>query len=534
LAQVPQLRVRFERKKLGEGDYLTLALDGSLIPWEEYDIEEFAAEPGQYDALIEKLKNLTLSISIGVYKDFVILSLSKSNEHLASLGSTELLARSGHLDPVARAAGERLTSVGYISEAMMGRLQGRPEDIDELGELVEELLDELDLEDDVKEPVLKDVEALSKDLKQLIPQPGVCVGYSFLTPRGVESYSYDHSQNQAIDGSRPLDLLDHVGGSPLAALVTRAKVSVDQYKLLVKWLRVGWGYVDKFAVPKMSDSDKKEFEAAVEAAKPLLARLNQTTIDKLFPALADGQVGLVLDGKWKSKQWIKAAPETAEAFVIPELALALGVSDAKLLKSALTDYQAIADEALDAARKLHPEDIPAGFKLPHPTKTSTTAGETFVYTLPAEAGLDPQITPNLGVGERVFVASLSLPHTSRLLATTPFQGSGALADAKQPLATALMWNFSGTVEAATPWIELAVANYGPGLFAAMNSDDSGDADPPVPAGKRGKAEMGEIVAQFREGMKLLGSLKTITSGLRIDKDTGVLIRHTELHFQDAP
>ena len=43
-----------------------------------------------------------------------------------------------------------------------------------------------------------------------------------------------------LDGSKPLSLLQHVGGNPAIAAVNRGKVSVADYDRFVKWVGVGY------------------------------------------------------------------------------------------------------------------------------------------------------------------------------------------------------------------------------------------------------------------------------------------------------
>ena len=71
------------------------------------------------------------------------------------------------------------------------------------------------------------------------------------------------------------------------------------------------------------------FQKAMTSLLPLLGRLNQTTRDKLLPALADGQIGLVIDTKLKSKRFFRAMPAVADPLPMAEPALIFGVSDAE-------------------------------------------------------------------------------------------------------------------------------------------------------------------------------------------------------------
>ena len=65
---------------------------------------------------------------------------------------------------------------------------------------------------------------------------------------------------------------------------------------------------------------------------PLFGRLNQTTRDKLLPALADGQIGLVIDTKLRASDSFERMPAVADPLPWREPAFIFGVSDAELLR----------------------------------------------------------------------------------------------------------------------------------------------------------------------------------------------------------
>ena len=81
----------------------------------------------------------------------------------------------------------------------------------------------------------------------------------------------------------------------------------------------------------MKESDRENFHKVAELVSPILERLNETNRDLFLPAL-DGQGGLVIDAKLKSKQFIKTLPETAEAMPMVEPAILLGVKDPDLMR----------------------------------------------------------------------------------------------------------------------------------------------------------------------------------------------------------
>ena len=47
-----------------------------------------------------------------------------------------------------------------------------------------------------------------------MPEAGAVMGLSFLTDRGIEGYQYAWGGHGPMDGSKPLGLLEHVGGNP--------------------------------------------------------------------------------------------------------------------------------------------------------------------------------------------------------------------------------------------------------------------------------------------------------------------------------
>ncbi len=539
LSQNPDLKNRLARKKVGDGDYLTLSLDGSLVPWEQIPFDQVATEPGQYDDLVAKLKSLTLVISLGLRENFVLLSIAKSDEHLAALGTGDLLVDEDEFEPLAKFAQQRLIGIQFFSEDIIGRLAGNPDDLDQLTEMAQQLLEGAAVDEDMQKTVLEDVSALANDLKNFVPEPGPLLAFSFLTPRGVESYSYDWSQNLQMDVAQRLSLLEHVGGKPLAMLAARSKVSPQQYELLVKWLKKTYSYVDRLAVPQLKPEDKQHYDKVVAIMLPLLARLDKTTSTKLIPALADGQSALVLDGKLTSKRWFGGWPETVAPMPMAELALVLGVSDAKLLKAALAEYMAVADEAIVKIRELNPDAIPAGFKLLRPQSQVTSVGETFAYTLPAELGVDAQIVPNAGLNKNTVVLALSLKHTMRLLAATPFKGEGPLADTGQVMGMAGYLDWAGLVDAAAPWIDLAVQNYGEQFLAAvpgaLGEDETGKPnDNGKPEAKDKPVGKQALLEQVHTVLLLAKVLRTVSMKAYRDDDAEAIVRHAEVHFQDLP
>src|SRR5262249_35015088 len=145
------------------------------------------------------------------------------------------------------------------SKEMATRMTTSPQDIDDLVQTAEELIPQAQLEPAVKKRMVEDVAKLGADIKKAIPEPGPIVSFSYLTPRGYEVYSYDSSVNHSIDGSKPLSLIEHVGGSPLVAIVGRGQYAPENYDTMVKWVKVFHGYFEEIGLPKMSENDRAKY-----------------------------------------------------------------------------------------------------------------------------------------------------------------------------------------------------------------------------------------------------------------------------------
>jgi hypothetical protein len=519
--QAPPLKGRVERTKVGDSSFLSVKLDGSLLPWDQMNLEEFESKSGQFDDLVKKLKKTTLVISLGIRGDYLLMGLGSSAKHLV-LPQGQTLADRPEIKPLAQFADKKLISVGYVSKAFYSKLAASKQDIDTAMQGAKEALKKAPLPSELSQRIQRDLAELTRDLKTLVPEVGAVMGFSFLTDRGQESYAYDYGDHSGVDTSKPLSLLHHLGGDPLCAAVTRSKYSPEKYQMTVKWVKVANGYIEQFLVPKLPDDKKEMYEQIAKIAHPLLRRLDEVTGNMFLPALADGQTAFVVDAKVKSKQWFPGMPATDQPMPMVELALIMGVKDAALLRKAMGEYRVILNDAIAKAREMVPFLPP--FEIPEPDSKSVKGGKIYYYPLPPIPGLDPQVSPNAGLSDRVAVLSFFQTHTDRLLADKPLKVEGGpLADGQRPLAGAAYINFAGLIEATAPWVEFGARHLGPRLLEkdgdGADQEDGGDAK---------KTE--DIAKQVRALLDVLKVLRTYTSASYLEN--GVLVTHGELVIQD--
>ena len=138
---------------------------------------------------------------------------------------------------MAKFADKRICSVGYLSKKLNGHFSQTKAGIDNLLQTVKSLLPSLPVPDKLREEIAKDAGRGGRG-----PQDAHSRGRRLVVDRlshrqrRWKSYDYDWSEHPELDSSKPLDLLKHVGGNPIAVLVGRSKVSPDGYDLLVKWI----------------------------------------------------------------------------------------------------------------------------------------------------------------------------------------------------------------------------------------------------------------------------------------------------------
>ena len=336
------------------------------------------------------------------------------------------------------------------------------------------------------------------------------MAFSFMTPEGFEGFSYDWGEHPTLDGSKPLTLLQHVGGDPILAIVGRGKVSASGWNTFVKWVNVGYGYFEDLAVPQMPPKEREVYNQIIVKLKPLGKQIDKATRDMLIPALADGQAAFVLDAKLQSRQFIAVLGATEKPMPMIEPAVVYGISDLKLLLKAIDEYADVVNKFVGilAAQGV---PLPPGFVIPKPEQIKADGGTIYGFALPKQWGVDAQVMPNAGLAEKVGVLSISRGHTERLLKPTPLKAGGPLAKTDRPLAGAAVFNFAALIDAATPWVDFATEQ-----ICKHEKSLAG--------------QQAEIAAQVHT---VLDVLKVLRGASSVDYfEDGALVTHSQIEIRD--
>jgi len=523
----PAFEDAIERRTVAGGDFLVARFSGGDVPWRDLE-EQLVGDLDDVEGLdrvFERLESLELVIGLGMIDDRVILTVGGSLDHLVKVSLPEGvrpgLASTEPLRPLLEQADKPLTGISYMSQEMATALVTTSGDLQPMVEGFGRLAASADLPDgaagDIREWLDESAAAFAKRL----PVPGPRMAFSYMTPEGYAGQAWDWSRNQPLDGSRRLDLLDHAGGEPLAVMVTRLRSDPTLLDDAESAARAGLRLYRRYGVPGLDDAEAAEVTKFEEVLLPLAERLGITIRDKLVPSLADGQIGLVLDAKSKSKRPHRDLPGSAEPLPLLEPAIVLPLADEKRFRSGLSDIFEIADEAVAALRRLNTEGLPADYRVPTPIKEKVESGTVWTFPVPA-AGVDAAVAPAIGVGAKAAVFSLVPRQADRLLAAARLQTSPGERFG-EPLASAAVVDVAGTLETLRPWIV-----YGARFVSVSQRDGIVSADTDLTADDETPQvrEVVETVSGILDACQCLRSAvkETTTTGDAVVTDWRAVVR----------
>jgi hypothetical protein len=453
LRRQPRFKGHWTKVKMAGGEYYRLRLDDQVVPWDQLPWEDVEQKQGEFDKLKKRLHELNVNLCIGLRGPYLIVAVGETLAQLRELGGQgKKLAERPEFKRLAPFADRRLTAISYASKAWLALSEGSPKELHGLGQNVVDFLEKqgAELNAEQKARIRKHLDGFVKDFQKYFPDPGPYLSFSFLNERGQESYSYDWTKEPEQAKPGQLQVLRHLGGSPLAYYAERAAYDPEAYRLLVKWIKIGWGDLEDLVLPRLPEEVRDQYQSMMKVARPLLARLDRATGKMLLPALGSGEGALVLDAQLTSKQWHSLMPEAARPLPLPAPAIVLSVKDAELLKKAGTEYRKILNDLIAQVGQ-------TDFRLPPPQAKEFKGGTLYLYPLPAEAGLDKRLAPTAGLSERWLVLSFSPVQARRLLAPTPLTAEAKLPGAPKQVLSAAHFNWAGLVSAAEPWVDYFLA-----------------------------------------------------------------------------
>ena len=524
----PDLAAHLQREQITGKEFLTMRLDGSMIPWDKIEEDAKDVDEVQLQEIRSAISKKTVVVALGVADEFVLLSVGATADHLEKFGEGEKLSDQAALKPLEKHAGERLVSIGYMSKAFaesLGSVEKTKEDI--VGG-IEEAMVQAKVDEEDRKLILDDLREL--DLSKYVPAPADTTGIAFLTARGYEAYQYSAGKRPMMDGSKPLEILKHVGGNPLVMVAARSKDDVENYKQMVEWLKKVAGHAESIAEKKADADDWAKYQEVRGKGLELLKRLDEANRENLFPALADGQSAMVIDFTATSQKWFEKMPESPKPLPMLEFALITGVSDAEKLKAGIKTYIDVAREGYKTLKEMHEEDVPE-IKLPKPVVTELDGGgKLYTYPLPKKWGIDSQVAVNAGITNTFAAVSLMPLTTERLLKEqAPELDTSLKLDGNLALVSHV--KFAKLIDAVRPWmdygLDVATGKIKP---KAKQAEDDGDEEKPAPPPSPIMMQLGFVVPQVHQLLDVASTLRSATSV--VYEEDGLWVTHSETHIED--
>ncbi len=525
----PDLADALERRTIAGGEFVTFTFkpDYSLLRQQMVVDEESEAD---VDAIFEALGGIEVVVAIGTVGDRVILSLGDSTDHLEKLvvsggGFEKGLLGTKPLTPLKDHQDKPITAFSSVSEAMMEVLAPSTAEIDQLASLTDRIAEQADLSDEAAADARDMLQTISAGYAKWLPTPGPWMAYSFLAEQGYEGYAWDWSRNGPLDGSKRLDLLEHVGGAPLAAAALRLRNDAYQFDDVVAWADMLRGFAVKHLLPR-ADEDVQEKVAAFEQHLLPLGQKFVDIVRRTFrPAMAGGQIGFVIDGKSKTSRLQQALPQAEAPLPLLEPAIVIGLDDPALFREGMNDFFALSDELVDAVRAMSPEAVPSDYRIADPRKEEVAGGNVWSWPL-EKTGLDEQVQPAIALGKDAAVLSLVPKQAGRLIVETPLTTGATLTKFEEPLAGAATLDVAGLIEALEPWVIYA-ARYAAvqGREGSVDSDLTLDADVEDEQAK-------EILAQVKVVLEAAKVLRVATAETAVKPEATVT--HWRNIIRDIP
>jgi hypothetical protein len=496
----PPIRKKYGREMIQGQQFLALELDGSMIPIEQMTFDEDAA-PEVVAATRAWLRNLELAIAVGFYEDYAILSIGDTTEHLHRLGQGEPLSDHPDLARVKEQEERRFTSVRYTASdyrtavaARFGQLAGLTEFVKRAAETEE------DLSEETRAKVEAALAALQEEKQQDRKPRSASLGFTYLTEDGYEGFSYDEA-DPGLRPNRPMSVLLHVGTDPIGVVAYRSWVdTVDDY------VRFSDSLADQLTqLEQLIDVDDNEARFLWYEYFGVARRFDTILREQVVPAIAGGQVALVLSATDRSRQWHLEMPVAEKPLPLPELGLVVETNDPDGLLQGVDDAFQVLKEAIQLVSTTAEEIPPLD-----PQVEDTAAGRIyFLPVWPELTRIDPNLlAPSAGLSDH-WIALALRPKTAKMLLTpSSWSLSDATPDEQAGLTAVAHFRPGDLVRLALDWLDYT---------EQMTAEDMTEED-------------ATVLAIYRTVLQFAGCLKSYTQTTHRDGDMSVV--HSIWRFED--
>ncbi len=522
----PVLAGLLKREQIAGREFLTVRLNGTLVPWDELRSDAENVNDETFDKWKDLLSKKTVAVAMGVVGEFVVVSIGSSTAHLEHIGEGEMLADHPAMTRLKKHAEQRLTSIGYASKEVDEVLSSPQRTIDNIVGTVDAALHESEIEDNSREALLQDVRGFGNDLVKFLPTPGEWSAVSFLTARGYEGFRYHSGAQPMMDSSQPLSVLKQAGGNPMLLLASHKQENAGYYDMGVSWITRIFAHVEKIAEEKTAEDEWAKYQEFRGRGIELLKRIDTANREQLLPALKAGQAALVLDAAAQGHQWFTQMPESPTPLPMLELGLVWSVSDAEKLRQGVKAYFGVVQDTITLLHEMNPDEVEE-INLPDPRNHELSeGGAVYSFVPPEEWGVDTQIALNGGMTNTVGAVSFFPGFTERLLVSTPLAIDTTL-DVNRAAAMVTYVQPAQFIEAVRPWIDYG---FGVAMGQIKHAEEEEPAEEEPVQQSPAMMQAGFILPQIHQMLDVATTLKSISAV--VYQEDGVWITHMEIHLED--
>jgi len=497
-----------------DGGLLTIELDGGMVPWDDLPWDDEFGKKDDYKDLFDHLKKLTLTLTAGVKGDYLLFAMSSSVKDLDVLeGKGKKLVERAELALIGKHAKEKIASVGYTSKEFVAGAAGYGGlDWEDLSKGLKGIVEKQVKKEETKKGLNKDIDELVVELKKWTPGYGAVVNFSYMTSTGYEWYMYDYAKYDHLKGVRT-NLFEHVGGDPIYATAFGFKVDGSTYTSLSKLAKAFYGHAEAIYLDSDAPQEQKdEYKKQSKAILPHLDALDKNISKNFVPALkGTSGMGIVIDGKWTSKQWHKEMPEAKKALPMLQPAVLMTVNDTDKFVESMQAFRTIFNDIYKVLREIDPNSGAPEFKIEAPNRTK---GKKFtLYTWPAfkDSGLDEQVEMLAGVEKGIGTLAFSKTHAESILSPTKLSlKDGPLVAHNKELISGTLLDFPKLADMVLAWA---------------------DAIPDMAPGDEQKKQAEGVMKQVREVTTILKCFQQYQSATYLEG--GKLVTHSRAVFKDV-
>ena len=495
-------------EEIGGSKFHTLRMDATAIPPKmrrdaNQKLQQTSVPPDRVTKLNAWLDSLTLAVAIGLRDDYLLISIGADTTQLEALGAKSSLAMSEQFAPVRRCFKPGVLSLSYLCAELTN--SGKIPVDDALAMLDEGLTWFGETPAELPARLRKDAAGFLEDLNNGLPEAHAELHVTFLN-RGVESYSFG-AVLPGMDASRPLSILSSAGPAPLLAIAGRSLPSRESWERLTHWIDIAYGYFEDYAVPRMSKSDLAQFSAFEETFLIAAHEMQETTLNKLIPAVDACQGLFVLSGDGMLPMIPGLDAPLPRPLPYPRPAMVFEINDAKLLTTAFAEYRTTVNTLLATLAKKEPDlkDV----EIPAPASRDFAGGKLYTYPMPIPPEL--KLLPHAVVTKDRAVLAIAEDHSAALLKSTPIP-TGGVVDLTAPAGAAGWVDIAGITNMLFDEAEI--------VLHVMASE--GEIDPQT---------VDLVKGHFPIARRVLGVFKSYTSRTWVEGDTA--ITHSWLRIEDA-